>query len=602
MAKKQSSKKVVQVSPIKFNAGGKSPKQHKKDDEVLSDTQEEVNNKLQEISPRKTPAAVSGGVTIPENNPDNRIDTSNMNNMSNIDNSTLQWIQAGIHKKKSILSIQNWIATVLTLDGRDKFTKILQYSSRMLCWYFAGLALSTSTATTRGGVGGIGNIESGTRQQELYQAISIRFNSLYKSIVSSRKAFRMGRSIIEYDKIKSMGWGDYLGYWLAHPLAESGVMSGCNDDGCDERENGYHAHSLARYDTHPIPEEDEEEEGHSDNDNDDDGSWSGDEKEEEVPSVEEKKDENDDAASSKKSKKKTISRPGRPILPSRISSNIGWGPSNTTTAAAASANDGVSSKNTEANHHPPPRTVSEMGRGMYRPYPSQSSTSFGSYNQLKEKTTALSPCPPPPPTPAWKLIGGTLKLLGLMGFWAFDNFSFLTTSGFLDPIHLGNGTSTSNDNNNSSATKSNSVTSVRTRRKKWASENAARCYFMGGLAGLYVNLRSFWIHRNGALAEARRKYHDGSSDDSSNDDNGDAQAQAQQQQRRNALKKIEQKHFELFLALVKSVCDVTVFSNNPGIDLHLKLRGKKNHEGLHCLCGLISASTVLYNNFPNASE
>ena len=597
MAKKQSSssKKVVQVSPIKFNAGGKSPK-HKKDDEAL-ESEEANDKKLQEISPQKTSAAaVSGGVTIPENNPDNRIDTINMNNMNNIDNSTLQWIQAGIHKKKSILSIQNWIATVLTLDGRDKFTKILQYSSRLLCWYFAGLALSTAT-TTAVPRGGVGSIESSTRQQQqqLYQAISIRFNSLYKSIVTSRKAFRMGRSIIEYDKIRSMGWGEYLGYWLSHPLAESGVISGCNDDGCDERENGYHAHSLARYDTHPIPEEDEEEEGHSDNDNDDDGSWNGDEKEEEVPSVEEKKDENDDAASAKKSKKKAISRPGRPILPSRISSNIGWGPSNTTTAAAASANDGVSSKNTEANHHPPPRTVSEMGRGMYRPYPSQSSTSFGSYNQLKEKTTALSPCPPPPPTPAWKLIGGTLKLLGLMGFWAFDNFSFLTTSGFLDPIHLGNGTSTSNNN-----AKDNNVTSVRTRRKKWASENAARCYFMGGLAGLYVNLRSFWIHRNGALAEARRKYHDGSSDDGSNDDNSDAQAQ--QQQRRNALKKIEQKHFELFLALVKSICDVTVFSNNPGIDLHLKLRGKKNHEGLHCLCGLISASTVLYNNFPNASE
>jgi hypothetical protein len=386
-------------------------------------------------------------------------------------------------------------------------------------------------------------------------------------------------------------------------LAESGgVVSGCNDDGCDERENGHRSHSLARYDTHPIPEEDEEDEEHSD----DSDSWNGDEKEEKVTSLEEKKDDNDASATSsaKKTKKKTISRPGRPILPSRISSNIGWGPSNTTATAATAANDGVSSKNTEANHHPPPRTVSEMGRGMYRPYPTQSSTSFGSYNQLKDgttlakKTASSSPCPPPPPTPAWKLIGGTLKLLGLMGFWAFDNFSFLTTSGFLDPIHLGNPTSTSNS---SGATKSNSVTSVRTRRKKWASENAARCYFMGGLAGLYVNLRSFWIHRNGALAEARRKYHDGSSDDSSNDDNGDAQAHAQQQ-RRNALKKIEQKHFELFLALVKSICDVTVFSNNPGIDLHLKLRGKKNHEGLHCLCGLISASTVLYNNFPNVSE
>lgn len=117
---------------------------------------------------------------------------------------------------------------------------------------------------------------------------------------------------------------------------------------------------------------------------------------------------------------------------------------------------------------------------------------------------------------------------------------------------------------------------------------------MGGLAGLYVNLRSFWIHRNGALAEARRKHHDESataSNDKDDDDNG---------ARRGALKKIEQRHFELFLALLKSICDVTVFSNNPGIDLHLKLRGKKNHEGFHCLCGLISASTVLYNNFPNA--
>ncbi|KAL7426378.1 hypothetical protein ACHAXM_000427, partial [Skeletonema potamos] len=155
-------------------------------------------------------------------------------------------------------------------------------------------------------------------------------------------------------------------------------------------------------------------------------------------------------------------------------------------------------------------------------------------------------------------------------------------SGFLDPIR--------------GDTKSNAT--IRTNRQKVASENAARCYFMGGLAGLYVNLRSFWIHRNGALAEARRKYHDESSatTTSSNDkkDGDDDVA------RRGALKKTEQKHFELFLALLKSICDVTVFSNNPGIDLHLKLRGKKNHEGLHCLCGLISASTVLYSNFPNA--
>jgi hypothetical protein len=43
-----------------------------------------------------------------------------------------------------------------------------------------------------------------------------------------------------------------------------------------------------------------------------------------------------------------------------------------------------------------------------------------------------------------------------------------------------------------------------------------------------------------------------------------------------------------------------VFSNMPGIDLHKRFRGKKNHEGFHCVCGLISAGTVVYNNFPDA--
>ena len=66
------------------------------------------------------------------------------------------------------------------------------------------------------------------------------------------------------------------------------------------------------------------------------------------------------------------------------------------------------------------------------------------------------------------------------------------------------------------------------------------------------------------------------------------------------LKATETKLVELYLALLKSICDCIVFSNNPGVDLHLKYRGKKNHEGLHCCCGLISAGTVLFGNFPNA--
>jgi hypothetical protein len=56
------------------------------------------------------------------------------------------------------------------------------------------------------------------------------------------------------------------------------------------------------------------------------------------------------------------------------------------------------------------------------------------------------------------------------------------------------------------------------------------------------------------------------------------------------------------VALAKSCCDVLVFSNNPGVDLWKRSRrGAPMHEGFHCLCGLVSASAVLYNNFPNSN-
>ncbi|KAL7483976.1 hypothetical protein ACHAW6_009620 [Cyclotella cf. meneghiniana] len=51
------------------------------------------------------------------------------------------------------------------------------------------------------------------------------------------------------------------------------------------------------------------------------------------------------------------------------------------------------------------------------------------------------------------------------------------------------------------------------------------------------------------------------------------------------LKAPETKHFEF---------------NNPKRGLAFEIRERKNHEGLHCCCGLISAGTVLFGNFPNA--
>eukprot|EP00574_Skeletonema_japonicum_P000195 CAMPEP_0201739892 /NCGR_PEP_ID=MMETSP0593-20130828/46018_1 /ASSEMBLY_ACC=CAM_ASM_000672 /TAXON_ID=267983 /ORGANISM="Skeletonema japonicum, Strain CCMP2506" /LENGTH=709 /DNA_ID=CAMNT_0048234187 /DNA_START=46 /DNA_END=2176 /DNA_ORIENTATION=- len=559
------SKAPSSVSPIKFNAGGSkqssrsNKKQHDNDAVADASLQE---NEIASTNSNVTRSASSGKETTITSS------AAKEQEVNGAPTANIQWITTGLQKKQSPFTLKHWIATVLTLDGRDKFTKIMQYSCRLLGWYFAGLATAAAAARTNtigattpasGGGGG--------SQIMLYQALSTRFTSLYKSLVTSRKAFRMGRSVIEWDKIRSMGWGEYLGYWIRHPLEEGVAGNGEKEDG-----EGGDCHLLGRLETHPIPEEEDEDAAALEaEDEDDDKNWNGEETA--STTVEEKKDDSE-------KNKKVISRPGRPILPSRMSSNIGWGPSTTTTTIAAEEDA------SETHHHRPPplpRTVSEMGRQMYRPYPTQSSTSFGSYQQLKGTSSTLAKqTPPSSTTPAWKLIGGTLKLFGLMGFWAFDNLSFLTSSGFLDPISTT--TTTTHDD----------TAAIRTKRKQRASEYAARCYFMGCLAGLYVNLRSFWIHGNGPLVEARRRYESvitTSSDGKEGDESGNAQ---------HALKKTEQKHFELFLALLKSLCDVTVFSNNPGIDLHLKLRGKKNHEGFHCLCGLISAGTVLYNNFPNA--
>ena len=43
---------------------------------------------------------------------------------------------------------------------------------------------------------------------------------------------------------------------------------------------------------------------------------------------------------------------------------------------------------------------------------------------------------------------------------------------------------------------------------------------------------------------------------------------------------------------------MSVFSNMPGIDLHLKYRGKKMNEGVQSVFGITSALTVIYNNYP----
>ena len=157
-----------------------------------------------------------------------------------------------------------------------------------------------------------------------------------------------------------------------------------------------------------------------------------------------------------------------------------------------------------------------------------------------------------------------VRLLGLAGFWAMDNTSFLAAAGLWDNWKL--------------------EAKERKRQRqsfgKRASQLANQSYFVGSVAGFWVNVRAVLAFRKAN----RSKQSDG-------DDNNDDEA---------ITKKLQAKYFELCVALLKSVCDILVFSNNPGIDLWQKHSGSKMNELFHCLCGLTSASVVLYKNYPEA--
>jgi hypothetical protein len=110
-------------------------------------------------------------------------------------------LEAGLCRKANPWAIQPWAALVLTLDGRDKITKVLQYASRFLGWWLAG----------------------GSHKNQ-----SVRFTALYKSLAMSRKAFRLGRSFIELEKLRSMGLVGLMFWHLQSSLEED------DDDGTEK--------------------------------------------------------------------------------------------------------------------------------------------------------------------------------------------------------------------------------------------------------------------------------------------------------------------------------------------------------------------------------
>ena len=329
-------------------------------------------------------------------------------------------LRAGLSDKASAADVRSWIALSLTLDGRDKITKVLQYSARLLAWYYG----------------------------------SQRFANLKVSLTNSRKAYRIGRTLIELQKLRSMGLLESLG-WHLHRIAEG-------------------------KDSTPAP-----------------------------PS-------------------------GRPTLLRRVSTNIGWGPS------------------TEGTRRSIVRSISSVGYRVYRP--------MASFISLSGEHTRE------PTSSTWDLIASAGKMLGLAGFWTGDNVSFLSQSGLFDDFQL------------SSERRLTERKALVTR----ASHFANRCYFGGAVAGFLLNWKLYWFHRQKALGELMKEA----------EESDDPKAFQDEIQRART------RQFVLFLALLKSTCDVLVFSNNAGIDLWKKYAGFKMHEGLHCLLGLTSASTVLYNNYP----
>jgi len=188
-----------------------------------------------------------------------------------------------------------------------------------------------------------------------------------------------------------------------------------------------------------------------------------------------------------------------------------------------------------------------------------------------------------PTVELWKATGSGLKMIALVGFYLGDNLNFLTSSGTLDNYSL-------------------SEIDRLSHRKQLQSllgKKTSQSYFFASMVGLVMNAYSYhrFVQQTNKTIVTQEPV-----DDKSTSNDLDEQKEDLDEERERHLHSIakKEKQFELFLGLLKSCMDVIVFSNNDGIDLHKKWRGRKNHEGFHCLCGLISAGTGLYSQFSDA--
>ena len=199
---------------------------------------------------------------------------------------------------------------------------------------------------------------------------------------------------------------------------------------------------------------------------------------------------------------------------------------------------------------------------------------YSMISPLGSQCAALPNRPNTVNVPLWSTVGNSIKSLGLLIFWAADNRSFLLQSGFLDDYQ----------------TDLNNRLSKRSRQVETTTNIANRSYFVAAMAGLVTNWIVYWNYTKRHMIELQNILVIAESKDEMH------------KEAKIAFQKGQEKQFVFFVALVKSVCDVLVFSNNPGVNLWKHHLGRPLHEGLHCLCGMVSASVVLYNNYPSLSD
>lgn len=293
------------------------------------------------------------------------------------------FIKIGLEKKQTARAIKSWAALALTLDGRDKITKVLQYISRFLGWYLAGGSLKTQ---------------------------SLRFNAVYKALATSRKAFRLGRSLIEIEKLRPIP-GMIL--W------------------------------------HLQDEEDR------------------------------------------------VSTEGRKLLTHQASSIIGLAPE-TMVEEMQSQRSLLRSLG------------SVTYQRIYRPLLSRMSSTM-----LPDDS---------PTQELWKICGMSVKILGLLFFWAGDNCNFLLSTGAFDDYSI----------------TMEERLKRRKQRQAFFSKKANQSYFFGSLAGLLVNWYAYVKFHRESIEELQEYHHCAA-------DPGAIDVWAQK------VKQLKQKQFSLFLSLLK-VC------------------------------------------------